>query len=157
MPSCPPWAFTALLSACPQPGAPPLQAAQLSSAAAQALDSAHIGFSTIAVFPAVVPVQGRLLCAPPGAATVGRRLAASRSASEMPEGETAMQGLDAQTGLAMGNFSGLEDNPHAAPAGMEGSARQLMQFAAQPAAVVNRTYYLVSHTGSTCNKCTCCR
>ena len=68
-----------------------------------------------------------------------------------------MQALEAQTGLARRSFSGLEDGTHAAHAGVEGSARQLMQFAAQPTAVVNRTYYLVSHMGSTCNKCACCR
>ena len=146
VPSCLAWAVTALLSACLQPDASPLQASQLSSVAAQALSSAHIGFSTISVFPIVVPVLYKQLCANPRTATVGRRLTAVQQIiSDLPEEETAMQTLAGQEGILMGGLLGLDDSAHAAPAGLAGSARQLMQFAVQPTAVVNRTYYLVSH------------
>ncbi len=156
MPSCPPWAVTALLSACPQAGAPPLQAAQLSSAAAQALSSAYIGFSSIAVFPAVVPVQGPQLCARPGAATMGRRLAGAQTAADVPQAEAAGQARDERGGPVMGGLPGLEDGARFAHAGAEGSARQLMQFVVQPTAKVDRTDYLVSHTVSRCIRCACC-
>ena len=155
-PSCPPWAVTALLSACPQAGAPPLQAAQLSSATAQALSSARIGFSSIAIFPAVVPLQGPELCARPGAASMGRRLTGAQTAEDVPQGEAVGQAWGEWRGPVMGGLQGLEDGALFAQAGAEGSARQLMQFVVQPTTQFNRTDYLVSHTVSKCTSGTCC-
>jgi len=78
---CHTWAVTALISACPAAEGSPLQASQLSSAAAQTLTAAYISYSAITVFPAVVPVQSKQLCASPGQAASGRHLLAVQNAS----------------------------------------------------------------------------
>ena len=77
---------------------------------------------------------------------MGRRLTALQpSAFDVLDRQAAGQALEFQDGLVMGESPGVNEMPRFAHAGAEGSARQLMQFAVQPTAAVNRTYYLVGH------------
>ena len=77
---------------------------------------------------------------------MGRRLTAVQPvAVDMPKREAAVQMLEEQEGLVMGGSTGLDEGARFAHSGSGGGARQLMQFTVQPAAVVNRTSYLVRH------------
>ena len=89
---CPPWAVSALVSTCLPPGGNLLLASQLSDAAAQALATAGVAYSSLSVHGAVVPVQSAQLCAAPSA-TAGRHLLARVSASGLPSSVLVTQVL----------------------------------------------------------------